>query len=296
MRLPAMFTILFMSIFGGISSLLRTVTGLAYVKNNEVAIKVRFSSAQRERTAPYFMWVPGKYIPWRLKWYPRKLRCQGDWIVGYHGLHGGIPFIDHWPKICISEDPEKTGSIPCVLKDQMAYSIVGSIRWKIFGDMMLKNHDPEDVFKAHFVTRNLTVAIKNAAEQCILESLSQIEYLELTNNPQSVAEGVIGGLQGIVGVWGIEIIDVGIVAIEATHQTEMLTQLPTRVKILGDSGLDSLKGKENLIAALTGSLTAIAATSTSHEQLSADDEVDTHPDVRTSRLGVLHGLPKEAPK
>jgi hypothetical protein len=94
-RLPAMFTILFASVFGGLLSLLRTVTGLAYVKNNEVAIKVRFSSAQRKRTSPYVIFVPGKYIPWRPQWVKKELRCQGPWIVGYHGLHGGIPFMDH---------------------------------------------------------------------------------------------------------------------------------------------------------------------------------------------------------
>jgi hypothetical protein len=159
--------------------------------------------------------------------------------------------------------------------------------------MMLRNHDPEDVFKAHFATRYLTVAIKNAAEQCILEALSQIDYLALTTNPHSVSEGVIGALQEIVGVWGIEVISVGFVSVRATPRTEMLTQLPTIVEVLRKARLEDLEGREALVAGLAGSLTSIVAAQPSHEQQPEEDEIGKHPDVHEARLGVVHGLPPE---
>jgi len=51
--LKGIFSLVLVSVLGGVLTLLRTVTGISYVRNNEIAIKVRFHSAQRERTSKY---------------------------------------------------------------------------------------------------------------------------------------------------------------------------------------------------------------------------------------------------
>jgi hypothetical protein len=296
LRPGSMLTIFFMSVLGGLMGLLRTVTGLAYIRNNEVALKLRFHQAQRKRTYPHVIFVPGKYIPWRPQWVAKALRCQGPFIIAYTGLQIGVPFFDHWARIRISEDPEKTEEIPCVLKDQTGYSVIGAYRWKLFGSMELRNHDPNDVYNAHFSTSNLRLSIRYAAEQCILAALSQIDHLDFTNNPLEVSRGIIGDLQEIVGVWGVEIINVGFASVRATPQTEVLTQIPAMVEVLRKADLHNLKGNEGLVAALTGAMTSITAASSSQTQQPESGADEVHKDVRSSHLGVVHGLPPQGHK
>jgi hypothetical protein len=68
-----------------------------------------------------------------------------------------------------------------------------------------------------------------------------------------------------VGLWGVEIIEVGFASRRATPRTEMLTQLPAMVNVLKGVELGDLKGHETLVAALAGSMT-LAAAPPSYEQ------------------------------
>jgi regulator of protease activity HflC (stomatin/prohibitin superfamily) len=293
--LKGVFSLLLVSVLGGALSLLRTVTGLSYVRNNEIALKVRFHSAQRERTSPYVIFIPGKYIPWKPYWVRKKYRCQGPWKLGYPGLHGGIPFVDHWPKLRTSEESEKTGETHCILKDQMEYDIVAALRWKILGNLADRSYESDDVYNAHFATRNLEASIRNSAEQCMASVLSRSNYEEFIKSPKDVCDEIMAELQAITGLWGVEIIEVGIASRRATPRTELLTQLNTMSDVLSKLDITRLEGREALVAALTGSLTLTAA-QTSRAQQPEHNGYGVHKDVLDPPLGLLHGLPKEAPK
>jgi regulator of protease activity HflC (stomatin/prohibitin superfamily) len=290
LRLGGIFTVLLVSVLGGLMSFLRTVTGVTYVRNNEVALKLRFHRAQRERTSPYVIWLPGKFVPWRPHWVRKEDRCQGSYIIGYTGLHGGIPFIDHWAKLCLSEEPERTDDTLCILADQMGYSVVGTLRWKILGNLESRTHSPDDIFNAHFATRDLRASIRNCAEQCMVSVLSYTTYPDFVKKPEEVCQEIKNELEAITGLWGVEIIEVGFASRRATPRTEMLTQLPA----LKGLSFERLEGRETLIAALTGAMTLAAQAS--HEQHSELNGNDTHEDVHKSHLGVLHGLPQQEEK
>jgi regulator of protease activity HflC (stomatin/prohibitin superfamily) len=295
LRLGGILTIVFVSILGGMMSFLRTVTGLAYVRNNEVALKLRFHQAQRERTSPYFtykLWRPVSWLSiWYPKWVPYEERCQGKFIIGYTGLHGGVPFVHHWARFCASEEPEKTEKTSCILADRMNYNVVGALRWKILGDLKLKNHNPDDVVNAHFASSDLKTSIRNSAEQCMSSVLRRTRLEDFIDDSQAVCNEIKDDLQAITGLWGIEIIEVGFTYFQATPRTELLAQLPTMIEMLNQADLSRLEGQEGLVAALTGSMLSLTAAQASHEQQSEHDEQLHHKDVREAPLGVLHGLP-----
>jgi regulator of protease activity HflC (stomatin/prohibitin superfamily) len=276
-------------------SFLRTVTGLAYVRNNEVALKLRFHQAQRRRTSPYITYKLWQPVPWFSTWYPRWVpyeeRCQGEYILGYTGLHGGVPFVHHWARFCASEEPEKTEKTPCILADRMNYNVVGALRWKILGDLKLKNHNPDDVVNAHFASSDLRTSIRNSAEECMSSVLRRTSLDDFIENSQAVCNEIRDDLQAITGLWGIEIIEVGFTYFQPTPRTELLAQLPTMIEILNKADLSRLEGQEALVAALTGSTLSLAVGQVSHEQQSELSPNASHPDVHKAPLGVLHGLP-----
>jgi hypothetical protein len=140
------------------------------------------------------------------------------------------------------------------------------------------------------------MSIRNAAEECIFAALTQVDHIEFINDHGDVSRGILGDLQEIVGVWGVEIIDVGFVSVRATPQTEILTQIPAMVEVLRRADLQHLKGNEGLVAALTGAMTSIAAVPSSHTQQSESGADEVHKDVRSSHLGVVHGLPPQGHK
>jgi regulator of protease activity HflC (stomatin/prohibitin superfamily) len=299
--LKGIFTVLLVSVLGGVIGFLRTVTGLTYIRNNEVALKLRFHSAQRERTEPYVKFR--RVQKWRrLSWirYPywvrKKDRCQGPWRIAYTGFHGGIPFIDHWATLNASEESDKTGKTPCILADQMEYEVLGVIRWKLKGDLAKKDHDPDDVFNAHFATKNLQVSIKNRTEHAMVSVASSKNYEEFIKDGKLICQEILEQLQVVTGLWGVEIIEVGFASLQASTRTEMLTQLPALASVLSKLSFTELEGHESLVAALTGSMLSLPAAQASHEQHAEDNGNDVHKDVHDSHLGLLHGLPQQARK
>jgi len=200
--------------------------------------------------------------------------------------------MDHWPKLSTAEETVTTENRHYILADQMEYDVVLTIRWKILGDLADRSYDPDDVYNAHFATRNLEVSIRNNAEQCTALFLSRWTYLDFISKTQEVCSDIKDELQAIAGLWGVQIIEVGFASRQATPRTEMLTQLPSMIKALKDPDLERLESRATIVAALTGSL-AVTAAQASHAQQAKRNGNGVHHDVHTSHLGVLHGLPKE---